>query len=37
MRACTSARTIAWSANAARIHVLATAFGGAHRPQEPPT
>jgi hypothetical protein len=37
MRACTPALYRAWSANPTRIHVLATAFGGARRPQELPT
>jgi len=37
MRACTPAPYANWSANTTRIHVLATAFGGARRPQELPT
>ena len=37
MRACTPAPYGNWSANTTRIHVLATAFGGARRPQELPT
>ena len=37
MRACTPAPYRTWSANPTRIHVLATAFGGARRPQELPT
>jgi hypothetical protein len=37
MRACTPAPSGNWSANTTRIHVLATAFGGARRPQELPT
>ncbi len=37
MRACTPARTFAWSANTAHIHVPAAAFGGARRLQELPT
>jgi hypothetical protein len=37
MRACTPALYRKWSANPATIHVLATAFGGARRPQELPT
>jgi hypothetical protein len=37
MRACTPAPYGNWSANSTRIHVLATAFGGARRPQELPT
>jgi hypothetical protein len=35
MRACTPG--VNWSANTTRIHVLATAFGGARRLQELPT
>ena len=37
MRACTPAPYANWSANTTRIHVLATAFGGARRLQELPT
>ena len=37
MRACTPAQYRTWSANTTRIHVLATAFGGARRTQELPT
>jgi hypothetical protein len=37
MRACTPAPYRTWSANTTTIHVLATAFGGARRPQELPT
>ncbi len=37
MRACTPALHGNWSANTTRIHVLATAFGGARRLQELPT
>jgi hypothetical protein len=37
MRACTPAPAANWSATTTRIHVLATAFGGARRLQELPT
>jgi hypothetical protein len=37
MRACAPAAYRTWSANTTRIHVPATAFGGARRLQEHPT
>jgi hypothetical protein len=37
MRACRPSGYQDWSANGIRTHVLATAFGGARRPEELPT